>query len=96
MKTEPDLWRRLRIGDRIRLAEIPLDGLNWGTLHLETKQAYKYLLKRRKPLTVFKIDEYGLPWIRFQFHGSGGRLRYDFLAVNHGGLVAVKPRKSRT
>jgi hypothetical protein len=91
MKNGPELWRRLRVGDRIRL--VKLDFLNWHTLHIETKQAYKYLLKRRRPLTVYTVDSDGLPWIQFRFRGSRGRLRHDFLAVNHGGLAIVKSRK---
>jgi hypothetical protein len=89
-KTDPELWRRLRVGDRIRLVD--LDSLNWHTLHLETKQAYKYLLNRRRPVTVYKVDEDGLPWVHFRFRGSNGSLRYDSMAMNHGGMVIVKPR----
>ena len=92
MKTDPELWRQLRVGDRVRLVEIPLNFLDWPALHLETKQAYRHLLARRKPVTVYQIDEYGLPWVQFRFRGKNGRMRYDYLAVNHGGIVKVKPR----
>lgn len=91
-KTDPGLWRRLRVGDRIRLVKIPLDFLDWKALHLETKQAYQYLLKRRRPVVVYQIDEYGLPWVQFRFR-RGDRMRHDFLAVNHGGIVIVAPRQ---
>lgn len=95
MKTAPELWRRLRVGDRIRLVEIPLDFLDWKALHLETKQAYRYLLKRRRPVTVYQIDEYGLPWVQFRFGRGDGRMRHDFLAMNHGGIALGKPRLKR-
>ena len=87
-----EIWRQLRIGDRIRLVEIPTD-LDWGALLPETKQAYRYLVERRRPLTVFMIDEYGFPWIRFWFRRRNGQIRHDWLAINHGGLAIVKARK---
>jgi hypothetical protein len=92
-KTDIELWRRLRVGDRIRLVEIPLNFLDWNSLHPETKQAYRYLVKRRSPVTVYEIDEYGMPWVKFQFRGRNGRVRYDHMAMNHGGVVLVTRRK---
>ena len=89
--TDPELWRRLKVGDRIRLVD--LDSLKWNTLHLETKQAYKYLLNRRRPVVVYKVDEDGLPWVSFRSRGKNGRRRHDHMAMNHGGIVIVKPRK---
>lgn len=85
--TDRELWRTLRIGDRIRL--VSLDDLKWDTLHLETKQAYKYLLGRRRPVTVYEIDATGLPWVKFRFRGKDGRIRHDFMAINHGGITIV-------
>jgi len=93
METDPELWRRLCVGDRIRLVKIPLDFLDWPALHLETKQAYRYLLNRRRPVTVWQIDEYGMPWVEFRFRDRSGRLRHDTMAMNHGGIVLVKPRR---
>ncbi len=93
--TDPDLWRSLRVGDRIRLVEIPLDFLDWKSLQLETKQAYKYLLKRRGPVTVYEIDECGMPWVKFQFRGRNGRVRHDYMAMTHGGIVLVARRTNR-
>jgi len=92
-QTDPELWRSLRVGDRIRL--VTLDSLQWHNLHLETRQAYKYLLNRRRPVTVYEIDDYGLPWVQFRFRMRNGRLRYDFMAMNHGGIAIVKPGKKR-
>jgi len=58
-RTKPDteLSQQLRAGDRIRLAEFPLEFRSPAALHLETREAYKYLLNRRGPLTVYMIDE---------------------------------------
>jgi hypothetical protein len=93
MKESPELWKRLRVGDRVRLVELPLDFFNWPRLHPETRQAYKILLKRRTPVAVYQIDEFGMPWVAFRSRRKNGRIRHDWLAVNHGGLAIVKPRK---
>ncbi len=93
METDPELWHRLRVGDRIRLVAIPLNFLDWSALHIETKEAYQYLLSRRRPVTVYQIDEYGLPWVHFRFRDKGGYMRRDYLAVNHEGIALVKPRR---
>jgi hypothetical protein len=95
MKTDPNLWRTLRVGDRLRLVEIPRDFLNWDALHLETKQAYEYLLKRRRPVTVYVIDEWGLPWVSFRLRDAEGHKRHESMAMNHGGIVTVSARPIR-
>lgn len=46
MDEDPELWRRLRIGDRVRLVRLPKEFFVWSALLPETKQAYKYLLNR--------------------------------------------------
>jgi hypothetical protein len=92
MKPDPELWRRLRVGDRIRFVD--LGSLKWNILHRETKQAYKYLRKRRRPVTVYKVDEDGLPWVHFRFRDKRGLGRH-YMAMNHGGIVIVKRRTKR-
>jgi hypothetical protein len=96
MKDEPELWRRLRVGDRIRLLRLPTDFFDWRSLHRETKEAYRYLLNRRTPLRVFQIDEYGFPWVEFQFRDKSGKMRHDWMAMNHGGIAIVKARTKAT
>jgi hypothetical protein len=94
VKTDPDLWTTLKVGDRVRMVEIPTPSgtfRDWF-LHAETRRAYRYLLKRRSPLVVWKLDEYGYPWVRFRFRGKAGRMEHHSMMLNHGGLVIVKPR----
>jgi hypothetical protein len=95
MKTDAALWRRLRVGDRTRLVDIPLKFLDRNPVHLETTQAYKYLVKRRRPVSVYEIDEYGMPWVKFQFRARNGRIRHDYMAINHSGIILVKTRQRR-
>jgi hypothetical protein len=90
-KTDPNLWRRLRLGDRIRVVRFPE-----FTMHADTKQAYQYLVGRQRPVTVSNVDEDGMPWIRFRTRDEDGRVSHHGMLINHGGIVLVRPRpKSR-
>src|SRR5437660_3280918 len=74
-------WRKLRVGDRIRLVRLPSEFNQPGYyLHRETRQVYKRLIERRRPLRVYKIDEWGLPWIRCRFRRKDGSWEYNSLA----------------
>jgi hypothetical protein len=88
-----ELWRTLRVGDRVRLAEYPPEFLQKGYHILpETVRVYKKLLARGRPLRVFRIDEYGHPWVQCRFRRRDGRWEHHWLAFNHDGLVRVKKR----
>lgn len=75
---------------------LPTDFFDWPALHRETKEAYRYLLNRRTPVRVFQVDEYGFPWVQFQFRDKGGQIRHDWMAMNHGGIAIVKGRPKAT
>jgi hypothetical protein len=88
-----ELWRRLRVGERIRLTEIPPEFLQEGyTIHQETMRVYKKLLARKRPLRIWMIDEYGHPWIQCRFRRKNGTWEWHTLAFNHDGYVRVQPR----
>ncbi len=96
---DPGLWKTLRVGDRVRMIEIPTPSgtfRDWQPLHRDTKRAYSYLLRRKSPLVVFMIDEYGYPWVSFQMRGKSGRRETHTMMLNHGGLVAVKGRRRKS
>ena len=99
MKTNPDLWRTLQVGDRVRMVELPTPSgtfREWP-LHAETRRAYRYLLQRTRPLVVCEIDEYGCPWVQFRLCGkqgraNKGRMERHSMMLNHGGLRIVAKR----
>ena len=96
MATDPNLWHTLRAGDYIRFVEYPLEFLQPGYfVHPETEEVYKRLLKRKSPLRVYEIDEYGSPWIRFRFVRQNEKCEWHFLSVNHSGFVKIIPRAKR-
>ena len=96
MAKSKELWRTLRVGDKVRITEIPAEFLTPGyTIFPETMRAYKRLIARRRPLRIARIDEWGLPWVDFQFQLKDGRWEYHSLAINHDGLVKVQAKRPR-
>jgi hypothetical protein len=91
-----ELWRKLRLGDRVRLTEIPTEFFQPGYyIHRETMQAYKKLLSRRRSLRVCEIDEWGLPRVQFRFRRKNGGWEFHRLLINHSGLTLVIPRTGK-
>jgi hypothetical protein len=94
MPAKRELWQTFKVGDRVRVVELPREFLVSGAvLHSETRRAYKYLVKRRRPLVVWMIDEYGFPWVKFQFRGRNGRMEYHSMALNHSGIAIANRRR---
>src|SRR5262245_6701210 len=88
-----ELWRTLRIGDRIRLVEMPPEFFRPGYfVHRDTVRVYRRLLSRGRPLRIHRIDEWGLPWVACRFRRKTGSWEYHWLAVNHNGLARVQSR----
>ena len=90
-----ELWRKLRVGDKVRITEIPPEFLHRGyTICTETMRVYKRLVARRRPVRVAFIDEWGSPWIKCRFRLKDGRWERHNLSINHSGLVLVQPRQN--
>jgi hypothetical protein len=89
-----NVWRGLKVGDRVRLVEIPPELLGEGYyIHRDTKRVYKKLFARGRSVRVFRIDEWGAPWIRCGFRKKSGGIEWHDLTVTHSGLARVNPRK---
>jgi hypothetical protein len=87
-------WRKLRVGDRIRLVRMPSGFDQPGYyLHRDTWRVYKRLIERRRPVRVYKIDEWGLPWIQCRFRSKDGSWEHHFLAFDHDGWLSVRRRQ---
>jgi hypothetical protein len=88
-------WRELRIGDRIRLVAMPNEFAQAGYfLHPSTRRVYERLIARNRPVRVYRIDDWGLPWIECKFRERDGRWACHSLAFNHDGWVRVLRRPS--
>ncbi|MFT3881513.1 MAG: hypothetical protein QM703_17830 [Gemmatales bacterium] len=95
-KNSTELWKTLKVGDRIRLVEVPTEFFQKGYyIHKDTLRVYKKLQARRRPLRVYQIDEYGFPWVRCMFQRKDGRCEWHYLAFNHSGIAQVKKRKPK-
>jgi len=87
-----ELWRSLRVGDTIRLIEIPPEFLRVGYgIHKDTMRVYRLLLARGRPLRVAYLDELGMPWVRLR-EKRYGQWYHHGLLFNHGGIVRVRKR----
>ncbi len=96
MTDDPELWRRLKVGDHIRIVHLPDEFARVGyQIHRDTLSAYRRVIERRRPLRVYEIDDWGLPWVHFRLRRKNGRWEFHYLAVNHDGLVKVKRRPRR-
>ena len=88
-------WQKLRVGDRVRLVADPPEWQRAG-YHLppETRDLWRLLVARCRPLRVYEVDEWGAPWVRCRVPKSGGGWEQHFLAItDEGGWVRVQPRR---
>jgi hypothetical protein len=94
MSEEP--WRKLKVNDRIRIVRMPSEFNRPGySIADETRQLYRDLIARRRPLRVSAINEAGLPEAQCRFRAADGRWIYHYLRVNDDGWVLVRPRKEK-
>ena len=84
-------WRNLRIGDRIRITQIPAEYLQPGyTFHDETRALYEHLIARREILTVVEFCIENLPWVSYEQTMPDGEVVYHSLAANDDSWELVK------
>ncbi len=84
-------WQSLKVNDRIRLVRMPSEFAQSGyELHPDTRETYRKIIDRRRPLRIARIDESGIPWIDVRFRRPDGSWEYHSLAFNHGGWVRVR------
>jgi hypothetical protein len=89
-------WRDLRVGDRIRIIRLPTEWNQRGyRVPPCTRRLYTRLIQRRRPVRVYKIDDWGLPWIACRFRRKNGSWDHHFLAVNDDSWVMVRNRQHR-
>jgi hypothetical protein len=92
-----ELWRTLRIGDRVRIIEWP-DDLRESEVHVETAAFYKWIIDTKAVLEIVRIDECGLPFGEIE-RDVGGVTHWESVALNHEGIDIVQratDRKNRT
>jgi hypothetical protein len=68
-------------------------GFSRDNCHEETLEAYQTLIDRRRPVRVYRLDEFNMPWIRFREKLPDGRWMTQGLLINHDGWVRVITHK---
>lgn len=83
-----EAWRDLRVGDRIRLVAMPGEFAQPGyQLFPYTRRVYERLIARSRPVRVYHVDDWGLPWVRCRFRRRDGSWDDHSLGFNHDGWV---------
>jgi hypothetical protein len=86
-KVEDELWRRLKVGDTVRVVAWPHD-LSNENMHADTRKLYEWLIETGHPLTITRFDHFGLPYGEIYIPDDGDG-RWEYLALNHSGLELV-------
>lgn len=84
-----ELWRTLRVADRVRIVHIPQDfasAPDTYRLHPETEELYRHLVAQSAVLTVKEIDDWNVPWIDYTWVRPDGTEEFHSLGLNHDGL----------
>ncbi|TWT99101.1 hypothetical protein Pla108_00340 [Botrimarina colliarenosi] len=91
MGEDPELWKKLELGDRVRISRFPSYE---GCLHDDTAALYRWLVETSRVLTVMKlefIEEQAYPWsgeIVWSMDSSHPE-EFHWLMLNHDGLERV-------
>lgn len=93
MAYDPELWKALNLGDRVRVVSWPteFDQPDY-CLHEETREAYEWLLARRCVLTIDRVeyhDGQSYPWADFTITTYGVDA-YHTMMLNHSGLELIE------
>ncbi|MFO1065309.1 MAG: hypothetical protein U0892_15695 [Pirellulales bacterium] len=84
----------LKIGDRVHFISLPEEWNRPGyVIHRDAKAFMKRMLKRKKPVRVAMIDEYGTPWIFANTIERGRRHYHSWAITEQTGWRMVVPRK---
>lgn len=89
----------LKIGDKVRITGIPSCYTDPKLcLPDETKDVWERLAKRKWPVRISEIDEWGHPWYNLRFRRKNGTWEHHRLNINEyeDNWVKVKPRNSKS
>jgi hypothetical protein len=74
--------RALKVGDRVRFVSLPDEWRAPGfTVQRDDTQFMKTMIRRSWPSRVFRIDEYGTPWIAARIRRKG-RVEYHMWGIS--------------
>jgi len=86
----------LKIGDRVVFISLPEEWKHPSYfIHRESKAFMKRMLKRKTPVRVAMIDEFGAPWIFANTIERGRRHYHSWAITEQTGWRKVVPRKKK-
>ena len=85
--------KKLKVGDKIRILEVPGKDIPGYFIHKDTVQVYKRIIARKRAVRISSIDEYDQPWYTVKFRRKNGSWEYHWLAVMEGDTNWVRVRK---
>jgi hypothetical protein len=88
-----ELWRRLRVGDRVRVTAWPAE-MSEDRVHPDTTAAYRWLIETGTVLTITEIDEWGLPFGRYRRTIDAVECT-EYMALNHGEVEVVEQMEEK-
>jgi len=85
--------QKLKVGDLVRFIAIPSEWSRpgWST-HPESVRFMRKMIRRTWPSRVFRIDEYGTPWVRAETIERGKRHYHEWNILESTGWRRVKRR----
>jgi hypothetical protein len=87
--------KTLKVGERVRLVRLPpVWAEPWHHVPWSTREAYRRLMARRRPLRVDLVDEFGA-WVRGRLRSRAGRIHEHLFVLDEGCWVRVMSRKGR-
>ena len=87
-------WKRLRVGDKVRIVSIPTGDQAQYERDKDpfTVRLFWRLIRKRSVITIFKIDEFGSPWFGYKFRNGRGTMEYHYLSIrDNESWVLVRP-----
>lgn len=89
-------FRRLQVGDWIRILGIPDEFLRPGQCFpQETRELYERLIRLRRRVKVSEIDDLGYPWISYRYRDAAYDWRWHGLMIGEHDLF-VRVKKAST
>lgn len=92
MVSDPELWKKLKPGDRVVVTRLPEECARSDSGYNETQFAYEWLIARRYVLTIDHletVDGVAYPWTSDFVVETYGVKEWHSLLVNHDGLERV-------
>lgn len=85
--------KSLQVGDRVRFVSLPDEWARRGyTVHGESIEFMKQMIKRSWPARVYQIDEHGYPWIAARIRENGQYHHHTWAIMEFTGWRLVQRR----